>query len=141
MPKSHRAKALYQRGEFSLYPRPGRNFEIVWYDRDRRRERSISAGTRDLEAGRIALDKHYLQVTGGEYIPPVNRVSPLVTSVIADYQLARGDQAASSDAIRHRLAQSGMDATSDTPQQFAKLLDSERAKWGDLIRKAGIQGD
>ncbi|SDP24472.1 Tripartite-type tricarboxylate transporter, receptor component TctC [Ralstonia sp. 25mfcol4.1] len=43
--------------------------------------------------------------------------------------------------IRHRLAQSGMDATSDTPQQFAKLLDSERAKWGDLIRKAGIQGD
>lgn len=43
--------------------------------------------------------------------------------------------------IRHRLAVSGMDATSDTPQQFAKLLDSERAKWGDLIRKAGIQGD
>ena len=43
--------------------------------------------------------------------------------------------------IRHRLAQSGMDPTSDTPQQFAKLLDSERAKWGDLIRKAGIQGD
>ena len=43
--------------------------------------------------------------------------------------------------IRHRLAISGMDATSDTPQQFAKLLDSERARWGDLIRKAGIQGD
>jgi tripartite-type tricarboxylate transporter receptor subunit TctC len=34
-----------------------------------------------------------------------------------------------------------MDATSDTPQQFAKLLNTERAKWGDLIRKAGIQGD
>lgn len=43
--------------------------------------------------------------------------------------------------IRQRLAVSGMDATSDTPQQFAKLLDTERAKWGDLIRKAGIQGD
>lgn len=43
--------------------------------------------------------------------------------------------------IRHRLAVSGMDATSDTPQQFAKLLNTERAKWGDLIRKAGIQGD
>ncbi|PLQ00607.1 Bug family tripartite tricarboxylate transporter substrate binding protein [Cupriavidus pauculus] len=43
--------------------------------------------------------------------------------------------------IRHRLAISGMDATSDTPQQFAKLLDTERAKWGELIRKAGIQGD
>jgi len=43
--------------------------------------------------------------------------------------------------IRQRLAVSGMDATSDTPQQFAKLLGSERARWGDLIRKAGIQGD
>jgi tripartite-type tricarboxylate transporter receptor subunit TctC len=43
--------------------------------------------------------------------------------------------------IRQRLAVSGMDATSDTPQQFAKLLNTERAKWGDLIRKAGIQGD
>lgn len=104
MPKSHRPKALYQRGEFSLHPRPGRNLEIVWYDRDRRRERSISAGTADVEAGRLALDKHYLQVTGGEYIPQVNRVSPLVAAVIADYQLAHGDQAASSDAIRHRLA-------------------------------------
>ncbi len=104
MPKSHRPKALYQRGEFSLHPRPGRNLEIVWYDRDRRRERSISAGTADVEAGRIALDKHYLQATGGDYIPPSNRVSPLVASVIADYQLARGDQAASADAIRHRLA-------------------------------------
>jgi len=43
--------------------------------------------------------------------------------------------------IRQRLAVSGMDATSDSPQQFAKLLATERAKWGDLIRKAGIQGD
>ena len=43
--------------------------------------------------------------------------------------------------IRQRLAVSGMDATADTPQQFARLLASERAKWGDLIRKAGIQGD
>ncbi|MGO4303343.1 MULTISPECIES: Bug family tripartite tricarboxylate transporter substrate binding protein [unclassified Cupriavidus] len=43
--------------------------------------------------------------------------------------------------IRQRLAQSGMDATSDTPTQFAKLMATERARWGDLIRKAGIQGD
>jgi len=43
--------------------------------------------------------------------------------------------------IRQRLAISGMDATSDSPQQFARLLATERAKWGDLIRKAGIQGD
>jgi len=104
MPKTHRPKPLYQRGGYILYPRPGRNLEIVWYDRDRRRERSISASTADVEAGKLALDRHYLQATGGEYIPPVNRTSPLVASVIADYQLAHGDQAKSADAIRHRLA-------------------------------------
>lgn len=104
MPRTRRPKALYQRGEFSLFERPGRNLEIVWYDAERRRERSISAGTVDLEAGRIALDRHYLETTGGEYVPPVSRVSPLVAAVIADYQLAHGDQAASADAIRHRLA-------------------------------------
>lgn len=104
MPRTRRSKPLYQRGEYKLYPREGRNHEIVRYDPDRGRERSISAGTADLEAGRTALDKHYLQATGGEYAPPVSRTSPLVTAVIADYQLARGDEAVSSNAIRHRLA-------------------------------------
>ena len=104
MPKTRRAKPLYQRGDFKLYPRQGRNLEIVWYDRDRGRERSISAGTADADAGKTALDRQYLHATGGEYAPPVSRVSPLVASVIADYQLAHGDEAASADAIRHRLA-------------------------------------
>jgi hypothetical protein len=88
MPRTRRSKPLYQRGEFKLYPREGRNLEIVWYDRERGRERSASAGTADPEAGRTALDRHYLRATGGEYVPPVSRTSPLVTAVIADYQLA-----------------------------------------------------
>lgn len=104
MPGTRRSKPLYQRGEFALYPRPGRNLEIVWYDRERRRERSASAGTTDVEGAKIELDKQYLLATGGEYIPPVNRASPLVTAVIADYQLVHGNEAASADAIRHRLA-------------------------------------
>jgi hypothetical protein len=104
MPKTHRARPLYQRGDFRLYPRHGRNLEIVWYDRDRGRERSISARTADHDAGKTALDRQYLHATGGEYVPPVNRVSPLIAAVIADYQLAHGDEAASADAIRHRLA-------------------------------------
>jgi integrase len=104
MPRTRRPKPLYQRGGFSLYPRPGRNHEIVWYDSERRRERSLSAGTGDLEAAKIALDRHYLLTAGGEYAPPTSRTSPLVANVIADYQLAHGDQTASADAIRHRLA-------------------------------------
>ena len=53
-------------------------------------------------SGRIALDKLYLRDTGGEYVPPANRTSPLVTAVIADYQLAHGDEADSAVAIRCR---------------------------------------
>jgi hypothetical protein len=104
MPRTHRSKPLYQRGEYSLYPREGRNLEIVRYDPDRRRERITSTGTTDVEAGKIALDKLYLRATGGEYVPASNRVSPLVTGVIADYQLAVGDERKSADAIGHRLA-------------------------------------
>lgn len=104
MPRTRRAKPLYQRGEYALYPRESRNLEIVWYDRDRGRERSVSAGTADVEGGKIALDKHYLHATGGEYVPPISKLSPLVASVIADYQVAWGNDQKSADAIGHRLA-------------------------------------
>lgn len=104
MPRTRRPDPLYQRGDFALYPREGRNLEIIWYDRGARRERSSSAGTSDLEAGKIALDRLYLAKTGGEYVPPVNRTSPLVAKVISDYQLAHGDYKDSAEAIGHRLA-------------------------------------
>ena len=104
MPRTHRSKPLYQRGEYRLYPREGRNLEIVRYDAERGRERSVSAGTTDVEAGKVALDKLYLRATGGEYVPPSNRTSPLVLSVMADYQLAVGDERTSANAIAHRLA-------------------------------------
>jgi tripartite-type tricarboxylate transporter receptor subunit TctC len=39
------------------------------------------------------------------------------------------------------LANSGMDATSSTPPEFNALIVNERAKWGDLIRRAKITGD
>lgn len=43
--------------------------------------------------------------------------------------------------VRQRLAQAGMDAVSGTPEEFGRLLASERAKWGELIRKTGIKAD
>jgi hypothetical protein len=103
MPRTRRPDPLYQRGRFKLYPREGRNLEIVWYDEHRKRERSTSAGTTDLEGGKLALDRHYIQTTGGEYVPPTSRVSPMVAAVIADYTIASEDKA-SGDAIGHRLA-------------------------------------
>jgi hypothetical protein len=104
MPRTRRPDPIYRRGDFALYPRPGRNLEIIHYDRSRRRERSSSAGTTDVEAGKVALDRLYLKATGGEYVPARSTVSPLVTAVIADYQVGHGDLKASADAIGHRLA-------------------------------------
>lgn len=102
MPRTRRPDPLYRRGEYALYPREGRNLEIVRYCPERRRERITSAGTTDIEAGKIALDKLYLRATGGEYVPPSNKVSPFVTAVMADYQLA--EERISAKEIGYRLA-------------------------------------
>lgn len=101
MPRTRRPDPLYRRGEYELHPRKGRNLEIIRYDG--KRERSVSAGTTDPDLGRIALDKIYLKATGGEYVPPTSRVSPLVAAVIADYLVVKSDHAASRGAIGHRL--------------------------------------
>jgi hypothetical protein len=65
MPRTRRSKPIYQRGEFRLYPREGRNLEIVWYDEQRKRERCISAGTTDERTARIATDNEYVKKHGG----------------------------------------------------------------------------
>ena len=65
MPATRRPDPLYQRGDFALYPRPGRNHEIVWYDERRKRERSRSAGTTDERQARTALDNEYVKRHGG----------------------------------------------------------------------------
>lgn len=63
MPRTRRPKPIYQRGEFRLYPRRGRNHEIVWYEG--KRERSRSAGTTDPDAAKLALDNLYVERHGG----------------------------------------------------------------------------
>jgi hypothetical protein len=92
MPRTKRAKPLYQRGPFRLYPRDGRNHEIVWYDEQRRRERSVSAGTADSGQGMTALDRHYLETQGIKHCKACGQAlqgdhAPLLADVIADYLL------------------------------------------------------
>ena len=59
---------------FALHRRAGRtNLEIIWYDSERRRERSASAGTDDVAQGRIALDRLYLTQTGHRMCPHCHR--------------------------------------------------------------------
>ena len=109
MPRTRRAKPLYQRGEFALHSREGRRHQIVWYDPTRKRERSVSAGTNDLAAGRAAVDRLYLIRHGGGSACPACGQSTdggnqLVASVIADYLIGHGASRTSAQAIRARLA-------------------------------------
>lgn len=93
MPATKRSKPLYQRGDYALYRREGRtNLEIVWYDTERKRERSVSAGTSELGAGKLALDHRYVLDSAG-LCPachrPLQEGSPLVTRAVLDYQISK----------------------------------------------------
>lgn len=110
MSKSQRPDPLYQRGTYRLYARAGRrNFEILWYDAAAGRERTRSAGTGDVSAGRAALDRLYLESEEGRQICPTcgqeRRAdeSQLVTAAVADYLVLAQDKP-SYNAIRARLA-------------------------------------
>lgn len=91
MPRTKRQKSLYQRGPFALHRRPDRaNLEIVWYDAERKRERSVSAGTSDFGEGCKALDRRYLEAHGSHRCPTCGRemdgeAAPLLSGAIMDY--------------------------------------------------------
>lgn len=107
MPRTKRPKPLYQRGPFKLYAREGRNLEIVWYDEQRKRERSVSAGTVDHAAGKLELDRHYLTSHGVKHCrtcgqPLTGDHAPTVAGVIADYLITMEGRAGAKSA-RGRL--------------------------------------
>lgn len=134
MPSKKRAKPLYQRGDFRLYPRPGRNLEIVWYDQARKRERSTSAGTADLGQGRLALDRKFLESSGVRHCPTCHRPwdseeSPLLSTVIADYLLANAGRVGANSA-RGRLGHV-LDYLGDKPD--TRLADVTE-RWVDGFR-------
>lgn len=109
MPRTKRQKPLYQRGPFSLYPRDGRNLEIVWYDEAAKRERSTSARTGDVGEGRLALDRKYLSADGARFCPRCGKpndgeTAMLLLSAITDYMLKNEGQAGYVRSTKPRLA-------------------------------------
>jgi len=45
------------------------------------------------------------------------------------------------DDVRAKLTGSGMQIQGGTPQEFAKFIDNEIAKWGKIIKEANIQAE
>ncbi len=108
-------KVLLERGGYKLVYDRGRNgtlrspyIQIVWYDEERRRVRSISTRTESLEEAERQLDALYeknkkgraICATCGQTLP--NAVPYLLTEAIAAYLEARKSRASIS-AIRPRL--------------------------------------
>ena len=116
MPRSK--DELYRRGAFSLRwdkRRDGRLrspfVAIFWYDAKRRRERSASTGTSDVEEAQLKLDALYLKETKGEIVcPTCGQHRPkaagatFLADAIANYLATEIDNKASASAIRARLA-------------------------------------
>jgi tripartite-type tricarboxylate transporter receptor subunit TctC len=46
-----------------------------------------------------------------------------------------------SPELKEKLAATGTDPLTSTPEEFAAYLKREIAKWGDVIRKAGVKAD
>lgn len=146
MPTTRRAKPIYQRGEYRLYP--GRtSLEIIWYDEQRKRERSRSAGTQDETKGRIALDNLYVAKHGGvpvcpECGRPRDQRGDLVTVLIANYLETKDPK----DAVHPRLAhvidfQSATDRLDDRCDQVNEDWVQAFRKWlgakSDRVRAPG----
>jgi len=47
----------------------------------------------------------------------------------------------SSPELKTRLGQQGIELVTNTPSDFARFVRDDNAKWGKLIKEAGIRGD
>lgn len=135
MPSQKRPKPLYQRGRYALYPREGRNHEIVWYDEERKRERSASAGTTAIGEAKLALDKLYLADTGHRLCPTCSRPwdnegSPLLLRAIGDY-LIQSEHKAGIKSARNRLGHMIEYIAVTNPSAVCAEID---ARWIDGFR-------
>lgn len=60
--------------------------------------------------------------------------------IVAKLNKAANDAAKSKEVI-DRLAVQGVDAEGSTPEAFAKMIEDETKKWGDVIRASGVKLD
>ncbi|HEY6240182.1 MAG TPA: tripartite tricarboxylate transporter substrate binding protein [Burkholderiales bacterium] len=81
-------------------------------------------------------------VNGYEYTPWYGTFAP---ATLPKTLVARLNQACNKvlaeRAIRDQLAQQGLEVQSMTSEQFAAILRADVAKWGKIIRTAGVRAD
>jgi tripartite-type tricarboxylate transporter receptor subunit TctC len=67
---------------------------------------------------------------------PTGVPRPIIDKVANDLKvvLARAD-------VKEKMGELGIETVWSTPEQFGKYMDSERARWGKLIREANIRID
>ncbi len=69
-------------------------------------------------------------------------LAPAGTAPAVISKLSAAFNAALSDAdVRRKLAQAGVTPSPSTPEEFARYLKQEIARWGKLIRDKGIKGE
>jgi tripartite-type tricarboxylate transporter receptor subunit TctC len=69
-------------------------------------------------------------------------LAPALTPSAVIARLSAALNAALSDAdVRNKLAQAGVTPSPGTPEEFARDLAQEIARWGALIRAKGIKGE
>jgi len=69
-------------------------------------------------------------------------LAPAGTAPAVIAKLSGAFHAALTDAdVRRKLAQAGVTPSPSTPEDFARYLKQEIARWGKLIREKGIKGE
>ena len=81
-------------------------------------------------------------VPGYDYTTWLGMLAPAATSKTIVAKLNRSTVKVLGNAdLRDKLAQQGVEAESSTPEQFAAMVKQEVARWGKIIKAAGIQAE
>ncbi|HYF18803.1 MAG TPA: tripartite tricarboxylate transporter substrate binding protein [Ramlibacter sp.] len=70
------------------------------------------------------------------FVAPAGTPPDIVRKLHADITRVQSDP-----ATRTQLAQMGADVTVTTPEQFGALIKADQAKWGRIVKEAGIKAE
>jgi|SRR5690606_16666617 len=70
------------------------------------------------------------------YFAPAGTPQPIIEKLNKEI-----NRIAASDAMRERLASMGMEPGGGTPEELGASVAAEKARWADVIEKAGVVPD